>query len=197
MFSHLKISKQLRGKLENELQPGEITRWIGQPVPQFFTVESAPFVLFGIAWTVMLLSQLGRPLTLTLWQIWRTFNSQHRLDLNMLLSVSALTFFLLIGFGLMSLPLQIWYFARNTVYLVTNQRAIVIEGSMFTMIRSYAPQQLQNFYSQRNPDGTGSIVLEMLFRPGHKPRRKEIGFLKIRHVREVEKLLEQLAQTAS
>jgi hypothetical protein len=35
MLSNLKIPKELRRKIENELQPGEFIRWVEQPIPRF------------------------------------------------------------------------------------------------------------------------------------------------------------------
>ena len=51
MLSNLKIPKELRRKIENELQPGEFIRWVEQPIPRFFTAASIGGVLFAIPWT--------------------------------------------------------------------------------------------------------------------------------------------------
>jgi hypothetical protein len=51
MLSNLKIPKELRRKIENELQPGEFIRWVEQPIPRFFTAASVGSALVAIPWT--------------------------------------------------------------------------------------------------------------------------------------------------
>jgi hypothetical protein len=56
MFSNLKIPRELRRIIDNELQPGELIRWIEQPLPRFFTAGSMIGVLLGIPWTSFAIS---------------------------------------------------------------------------------------------------------------------------------------------
>lgn len=49
--------------------------------------------------------------------------------------------------------------ALQTVYLITDQRAISIEGEKWSTIRNYLPQQLQTVYRQENKDGTGDVII--------------------------------------
>jgi len=56
MLSNLKIPRELRRKIDNELQPGEFIRWVEQPIPRCFTAASIVIVLFGILWTSLVIS---------------------------------------------------------------------------------------------------------------------------------------------
>jgi hypothetical protein len=124
VLSNLKIPKELRKKIDNELQLGEGIRWVEQPVPRFFTVSSIGIFLFGIYWTSFAL-------------VW--MHGASRFDPGF---ASFGLFFVLIGFGMLSSPIWEWQKVRKTVYLVTDKRAISIQGGWSTTIRSYLPNQL-------------------------------------------------------
>jgi hypothetical protein len=49
--STLKIPRDLRRRVEQELEPGEAIRWVAQPVPRFVTAASIAGFLFAIPWT--------------------------------------------------------------------------------------------------------------------------------------------------
>lgn len=181
MVTNLKIPKELRRKIDNELEHREYIRWIEQPIPRFFTASSIGSVLFGIPWT-----------SFAIFWMWGALGFK-------LLALFGLPF-VLIGFGMLSSPLWVWQAARKTVYLITDKRAISIQGGWSTTtIRSYLPDQLKDIYRKERADGSGDLVITIRrWKDNHGHQRsEEIGFLGVRNPREVEKILKQLAQNAA
>jgi hypothetical protein len=103
--------------------------------------------------------------------------------------------FVLVGFGMLSSPLWVWQAARKTVYLITDKRAILIQGGGSTTIRSYLPDQLMDIYRKERDDRTGDVVISIRrWKDSDGDNRsEEIGFLGVRNPREVENILNQLA----
>ncbi|MFM7219745.1 MAG: hypothetical protein ACKO21_05975 [Nodosilinea sp.] len=189
MLSNLKIPKELRRKIDNELQPGEFIRWVEQPIPRFFTAASIGSVLFGIPWT-----------SFAIFWMWGASGSQlpnlrEGLQPQHLFALFGLPF-VLIGFGMLSSPIWVWQAARKTVYLVTDKRAISIQGGLSTTIRSYLPDQLKDVYRKERADGTGDVIIGIRrWRDSDGDQRsEEIGFLGVRNPREVENMLRQLVE---
>lgn len=103
--------------------------------------------------------------------------------------------FLLIGAALLSAPLFAWWWARRTVYVITNLRAITFEGGRSSRIRSYRPETLTNIYRTERRDGSGDVVLARL--TGHDKFggwHEELGFLRVHDVKDVEWRLKALAE---
>jgi hypothetical protein len=189
MLSNLKIPKELRRKIENELQPGEFIRWIEQPIPRFFTASSIGSVLFGIPWTSFAIFWMWGASRFKLPDIREGLQPDHLGDL-----VSAT--FVLIGFGMLSFPIWEWQAARKTVYLVTDKRAISIHSGWSTTIRIYLPNQLKDIYRKERADGTGDVIISIRrWKDSDGDNMsEEIGFLGVRNPREVENMLRQLAK---
>jgi hypothetical protein len=189
MLSNLKIPKELRRKIENELQPGEFIRWIEQPIPRFFTASSIGSVLFGIPWTSFAIFWMWGASGFKLPDIREGLQPQ---NLFALFGVP----FVLIGFRMLSSPVWAWQAARKTVYLSTDKRAISIQGGLSTKIKSYLPDQLKDVYRKERADGTGDVVIEIRrwSDSDEGQNSEEIGFLGVRNPREVENMLRQLAK---
>jgi hypothetical protein len=192
MSSNLKISKELRRTVDNELQSGELIRWIEQPAPQFVNAFFMVSIFFGIPWTSFSIFWMWGALGFKLPNLEAGVQPEH---LFALFGVP----FVLIGFFILSAPIWAWQSAQKTVYLITDQRAISIEGGWSTTIRSYLPQQLKYIYRRERTDGTGDVVIiARHWRDSDgDPRSEEIGFLGVRNPQEVEKLLKQLAQSVA
>lgn len=189
MNSKLQIPPRLREIIDRELEPREVIQWIEQPIPQFFTAESIGSVLFGIPWTAFALfwtwgaSGFGTLFTQGLTPI----------ILFPLFGVP----FILVGFGMLSAPIWTRRQALQTVYLITDRRAISIEGGKTSTIRNYYPKQLQTVYRQENKDGTGNVLITVRYWKDHDgdQRKENIGFMRIRNPQRVEKLLKALADS--
>ena len=191
MQSNLNIPKELRKKVDQELQPGEYIRWVEQPIPRFLTSSSIVTFLFAIPWTSFALFWIWGALGQELPNFKEGIQFQH------IFALFGLPF-VFIGLGMLSSPLWVWYTAKQTVYLITAQRAIIIQGGRSTTIRSYSPEQLKDVYRKEKADGSGDVIIAIRQwedRKGNQ-RSEEIGFLGVRNSQEVEKLLKQLAQNA-
>lgn len=103
---------------------------------------------------------------------------------------------MLIGFGMLSSRLWVWKSARQTVYLVTDQRALSIQGGVAVTIRSFLPEDLQQIDRKERVDGTGDVIIAIRrWQDGDgDSRSEEIGFLGVRNPREAETRLKPLAR---
>ena len=168
MPNKLNLPKKIRNLVDRELDPEEYIEWIEQPIPRPFTFFSIFCVLFGIPFTF-----IGLPASIIIFGLP----------------------FLIVGLGFLLTPFWIWRAAKNTVYLVTDKRAISFEGGWSTTIKSYLPNQLQTIYRKERADGTGDVIfaIERWKDSDGDKQTKEVGFIGIRNPQEVEKMLKKLA----
>jgi hypothetical protein len=206
-LSQLQIPSEVQKKVDRELDPEEEIKWIDQPIPQFFTMYSLPTFLFAIPWT-----------SFSIFWIWGAFeatssNSKQGAqapDFFYLFPLFGLPF-LAMGIAMLSTPFWEWRRKRNTVYLITNQRAIAIEGgtplqgilpikgNQSQTIKSFSPEQLNNIYRREKTNGSGDVILGVRERTNSKgySYNQEIGFFGVRDAKEVEDMLKELAENAS
>src|SRR5262245_23909973 len=120
------LADNLQRTVEDELAPGEVIRWLGQPVPR--SVPGIAWIpcIFAVPWTLFSLFWMAEAAG-----IFDRFNGfQGGGPLNkqrLIFSLFGLPF-VLIGLGMLSSPLWIWRRLRRraerTAYVITNQRAI-------------------------------------------------------------------------
>jgi hypothetical protein len=191
MLTKLELSNRLRRKIDQELEAGETIEWMDQPIPRFFTLVSITAFLFGIPWTAFALFWMWLALGAEIPDFSQGLEPQH------ILSLFGLPF-VFIGLGMLSSPFWTWRKAKNTVYLITNRRAICIEGGWYSTIRSYYPDRLHNLYRKEKSDGSGDVVIAIRrWRDSNRYQRiQELGFLGIRNPQEAERMLQQLAKRA-
>lgn len=188
MSNKLQISPRLREIVDRELKPHEVIQWIGQPIPRFFTFQSTMGFLIGIPLTAHFLflswSATG-------------FGSLSKQGLTPFDVLPILFYVPFIWMGVCMLLSPIWtrLMALQTVYLITDQRAISIEGEKRSTIRNYLPQQLQTVYRQENKDGTGDVIVTIRYIKDSEGgvRRELLGFMQLRDPKQVEHLLKTLA----
>jgi hypothetical protein len=191
MLSNLKIPKELRRKIENELQSGEFIRWVEQPIPRYLTFQSITAGFIGIFMTGF--SFFG------IWGAGWAFNYPDLREVSRSGLLGGLIIFsplLLIGFRCYTDPFWVWHDAQNSVYFATDKRAVSIQYGWPTTIRSYLPDQLEYIYRRERADGTGDVIFLSLRQrnvEGHEYYEK-IGFWGVRNPRAVENVLKQLAQ---
>ncbi len=186
MISDTVIPRFLQEKVDNELDSGERIQWMDMPIPRYFTPGSTGAFLFAIPWTAFAI-------------FWVCGASGFKVpDFS-----SGVNFFplfglpfILIGLGLLSTPLWTYRKALKTVYVITDKRAITIEGGRLMTIRSYPPEQLQNIYRKERRNGTGDVVITRRAWQNSEGnnRSEELGFLRISNPKEVEKMLNKLAE---
>ncbi|MBE9222680.1 hypothetical protein IQ215_08210 [Cyanobacterium stanieri LEGE 03274] len=192
MASSQKIPKQLRQTIEKELDRGEIVKWVEQPIAYFFSGASITAVLFGIPWTSFAVFWMWGALGFQL------PNFQQGTQPEYLFALFGVPF-VIIGFLMLSTPVWQWQTMRSTVYVITNKRAIMIQGSRTMVIRSFTPEQVKDVYRREKPDGSGDVILGMRRWKDSDgdTRSEEIGFVSLRNVRKVENMLRELAQIDS
>ncbi len=107
--------------------------------------------------------------------------------------------FLLVGLAMLLSPLWMLRKARRTVYVVTDQRAIIFDGGGITRIRSFGPDQLGDLQRNQRSDGSGDLIFEQKIsysRNNHRPHTTDIGFLAIPEVKRVEDLVRELQRSS-
>jgi hypothetical protein len=187
--NRLQIPEPLRQKIDRELEPMEMIRWVDQPIPRYFTAASTTAFIFAFPWTGF-----------ALFWMWGASGFGQGFAVGsaplILFSLFGLPF-VLVGFVMLLTPILVRQAALQTVYLITDRRAIILEGGINkTTIRSYLPEQLQKVYRKEKPDGTGDVIVdERHWKDSEGDRRSEaLGFMEIRNPKEAERLLKALAE---
>jgi len=170
------IGRKLKDTVRHELEPGEKIEWMAPPAPQFFSSASTPVFLFSIPWTAFAL----------FWIIGASQSSEG-------LSLFGVPF-ILIGIWMMSSPLWVYYKTLQSVYVITDKRAITVEGGRSLSIRSYPPEMLQSVYRRERKNGTGDVIFafQSWKDSDGDTQRKDLGFINIREPRKVEKMLKKM-----
>ena len=178
------IPSKMRQHVNRELEPMETIQWMAQPQPVYFTPKAKTAFIFAIPWTAFAL----------FWTAAAAFGSSSDGEVGFMAYFGIP--FIVIGLLLFSSPLWAYRRALKTVYVITDQRAITFDGGRRATIRSYTPEKLRDVYRNENPDGTGDVILnkkEWLDSNDHH-QVEELGFLRIREPREVERILKKLAE---
>jgi hypothetical protein len=172
------IPASLRDAIARELEPDEKVVWSGMPKPWCFNRTTVHTFLFGIAWTA---------LTVT-WMAGITAQD--------LIPRVAFLFFFTIGILLLFSPLWAFRNSLKTVYVITDRRAITMDGGWTNTTRSYPAESLTEIYRKEHRDGTGDIVFvrHITKDSDGDSRVEELGFLHIPDVKSVEAQLKELAK---
>jgi hypothetical protein len=182
------VPRDLRDKVNSELERGERIEWIEMPIPRFFTPVSTGMFLFAIPWTAFAAFWICGAAG------FKVPDFKLGFDLFPLFGVP----FLLIGLAMLSSPIWARRRASKTVYVITDRRAITFDGGWSTTIRSYPPEKLQDVYRKEKKDGSGDVIFAR--RAWHDSdgdrHTEELGFLRIKEPREVEQMLKKLAESA-
>ena len=176
------ISRELRAKVDHELERGERIQWIDMPIPRYFTGAATGAFLFAIPWTAFAV----------FWMFGSWYQSE---------SVPFTLFgvpFVLIGIGMLSSPLWAYRKSFKTVYVITDRRAITFDGGWSTTIRSYPPDRLAETYRKEKKDGSGDVIISRsAWRDSDGDRQsEELGFLRISEPKRIEGMLSELAKQA-
>jgi hypothetical protein len=173
------VDPQLQSEIARELAMNERLLWASRANPGRIARQAAPascvgvpFLAFSIFWTVSATS-MGAPIFFTLWGL----------------------MFCGIGAAVLLSPLWAAKKGSSTVYVVTDQRAMIIEGGSSRSIKSWTRRDIDTIERREHADGTGDVVFAREMRRGAKGRAytNEIGFWGIQDARLVEGYLRQLA----
>ncbi len=155
--------------VQRELRKRERPLWVGYPHAKRFAVaESWGTFLFGIPWTGFVVfweyNAMDAGLFATLWGIP----------------------FIVVGLGMLGSPLWQYWKGLRTIYVVTDQRLLIINGVVRPSVQSYVPPF--DIELKERSDGSGTIIFACEERRGGKGSTytDKIGFVAIPNVRECE-----------
>jgi Bacterial PH domain len=178
-----------------ELTPGEKLTWADRPRLSAIArrelprgLMGIPFTAFAVFWTFAASGGLSK-------------NQAHAPDFFMLWG------FMFIGIGLFILCSPLWsiWKARSTIYAITGERLMIIEGWNTRRVTSYARSDIQEIERVERRDGSGDVVFR---REAPTTRRytisfssmrgmgNPIGFFGVSDVRRVETSIRQFAGAA-
>jgi hypothetical protein len=190
MLESHKLPNKLRRGLEKELEPDESLQWVEQPIPRFFNRTSIGICL-GLLLTLTSFSfislhlfQQARDLELTL------FEMIGHIGVAVILMGTVIPLMLLIF-----VPISIWLEARQTVYAITNQRALILTVGRATTVLSFMPAELRAVSRRENKDGSGDVIVYTYRSQDYDGdvQTQEIGFKQVRQPKAFEQRLRQIA----
>lgn len=172
--------------LRRELDDTERLLWSGQPLPWQLARAQLPLFLFGVPWTAFAI----------FWIAAATRGG----GVFGLFGVP----FVLVGLFVLSAPWRAYRGAGETVYALTNRRAVVISPSTDLLsigrldVVSYVPNA-NSMSRSSNRDGSGDLVFSTITtrtsKGGERVERR--GFLAIANALEVERLVRREVLSAS
>ena len=156
------------------------------PKPRYFSGPAAGAFFFAIPWTAFSVFWMAGAAGFKIPQFNQGF------DFFPLFGIP----FFLIGIGRLSSPLWAYRKQLKTVYLITDRRAITIDGGRSSTIRSYLPENLKDIFRREHKDGTGDVIITRTAwkdSDGDK-QMQELGFLRIHNAKDVETVLKTIAE---
>lgn len=186
MRAERSIPRNLRTKVDSELETSERIQWIDMPIPRYFTPAATGAFLFAIPWTAFAIFWMCGAAG------FKIPDFRNGADLFPLFGVP----FLLIGFAMLSSPFWAYRKSFKTVYVITNRRAITFDGGWSTTIRSYPTDKLADIYRKEKRDGTGDVIISRrAWRDSDGDRQfEELGFLRVSNPKQIEEMLKKLAE---
>ena len=156
-----------------QMRSDEKPRWIGYPMPGKYALKQGiPMFLFAIPWT--------------------GFSASFEVGAIRSGSAFALLWgvpFVIIGLRLLASPLWEYWRARRTIYVVSDQRVLILGGLLRPSTQSFAPSDIGPLDVDAADDGSGSVIFSE-----HRTRDAEggwnvekIGFIAVPRVREAER----------
>lgn len=181
----LQLPGKLRQLVEGELNEGEQLRWVERARLGRFIARSLPLVLIGIPFTGVAL------LWITIATVFAGSTGFFPLYIFPVFGVP----FLLVGGAMLLSPLFMLIKASGTVYAVTDRRAMSFEGGYATTIRSFGPEYVGNLQRTQYADGSGDLIFDRVVKHGRRRRKyyKDVGFLGIANVKQVERLVREIS----
>lgn len=183
------IPHPLRNLVEREIASDEQVVWMEMPSPRFFPPSAVVAILFGIPWTIFIAFFFFSVLT---------SGALGASGASIIFAMAGVPF-LLIGLLMLSAPYWARKAALRTVYVITDRRAIIVEGMWSTTIRSYPPEKLHNVFRRERANNLGDVIIaHNAWRDSDGDRRmEELGFRNIRNPQGVEAMLNQLAEKSA
>lgn len=177
--SRNRLPAAVQALLDSELKPRERIAWMAQPIPSRIAKQGLPLVLFAIPWTIFSIY----------WIVGASGGG---------LGFAAFGVpFLLVGVGMLSAPYWLRRGAASTVYVITDQRALIIasNGRGTMTVRSFPPETLGDLHRTQDTNGCGDVIFRTnVSRDSDGDRTTEkVGFVGVQDVKGVEDRLRVLA----
>jgi len=199
-FPNTQIPENLRELVNAQLMDDETIQWIDQPIPYYFSVVSAFVFGLGIIWTVtfgFLLCVVVLELVLEPPPV-----KPPPLGIPMTLgpppvvTIPIIALLLLPGLFLLSVPLLMCREVKQTIYALTNLRAIIVQGTLSGFnVTNFYPADFVEMFCKQKADGTGNLCFRNGVWDFLEPTKR--GFCNIRNVVKVERMLQELKRTKS
>lgn len=189
MLENYKLPNKLRSILERELDSSEIIQWIEQPIPRFFTRSTLSICL-----------SLLVPLFFFSFASVAAYQQAIELEINifefvgftsiLIFSISTIIPLVLIFL----IPVLQWQEARQTVYVITNQRAFILVAAWSLSVTSFIASELRVILRREYRDGSGDVIV-YVHRSSHDEENgqaHEMGFKQVHDSRAFERMLRHL-----
>ncbi len=179
-----RLSLPLLNLIEQEVEENETIVWMDQPNKYHFAFQE--LYLFSVGFSDVLC-------TIICLLYINDFNRPEFSIGNFIIVL-----FVIPGFIAMGAPVWAIRNASNTVYLLTNLRAIIIEKTWSTKILSYSPDQLLNISIKQKSEYFATLVFETKKTTNlyTVSRMKDIGFIAIENAIIAQQLIEELVDKA-
>ncbi len=149
------LPTRLQGSLNNELNDDETILWLDQPIASRMARGAWPIVLFGMFWSTFCAGWMFFTIKMAM----KTPADQAGL-FAWLFPIFGIPF-CIIGLGMLTSPIWVKRLALRTVYVLTDQRAMIISRSFGkTHVRAYTPEKLNDINRSLNDDGSGDLIFE-------------------------------------
>ncbi len=175
--------------LERELEPGEEVLWRSKPVHvKYLVMTSFGIYLFAIPWTAFSIFWMAGAAGML-----GGFENAGSGPAGYFWAFGLPFFF--IGIAMLSAPYWVYRKIRNTYYVITDRRAIILTGgSKRINVESFGADKLSDFQKTYGPTGSGKIEFSRTVTYDSDGDRnvKHKGFYGIEDVNEVEALLKRI-----
>ena len=176
------LPDNLRTAILEELEPGETIAWLDRPGRGANAGIKIAIVLFGLFYTGFSLALFAQARWLGPPEL-----AEFMGPMQMLAAVSVL-----LGFGLLAIPVWMSWLSRSTVLVITDRRVFIVGRMRSKWITTITPDAIGMVVRTQKADGSGSIR----FGPPAKDGLGGRAFQGIAEVKRVEMLLRDLAATA-
>jgi hypothetical protein len=153
------MNNDLSNEVQKVLAPNETVQWIGVPNPMSAARKARKESIVGVIWTGLLIFMYTR---------FRAVNAQPAVimpgDLGGpssfgTLFTTILIVMMLIGVGIILMPFWRYLKAKNLVYAVTNQRALIINRVSANGVQTYSPGQIR-FVKTSGDQAEGDVIFD-------------------------------------
>ena len=165
-----------------QMDSGERLLWSGAPSPAAAAMTALPASLFGIPfaafacfWIWGAWSATSRGISHGPWALFPLFGVP----------------FVLVGVGIVAMPLWAYLGAQKTVYAVTDRRALIIGAGPMKGVQSFTRADIGDVSRVESANGSGSVFFatRLVTTRSGIANGGRIGFVGIPDVRQVEQLI--------